>query len=77
MVCVVAAHSAQKGGVRLSSLPRPPSETPAAAFSPSASLSAHLRTNLEVNLLKMPVAPWARRAWVLPCDSEGEAGPLV
>lgn len=31
----------------------------------------HLRTNLEVNLLKMPVP--GRRTWLLPWEREGEA----
>lgn len=37
----------------------------------------HLRTNLDVNLLKIPVAPCVLRAWLLPCDSDGDAGPPV
>lgn len=40
-----------------------------------ASRFTHLRTNLDVNLLKMPVAPCVLRAWLLPCDSDGDAGP--
>lgn len=50
----------------------------AAALCQSTDLSntrclSHLRTNLEVNLLKMPEAA-GRRCWLLSWEREGEAG---